>query len=72
MSSDTAKLASFSGAKRKLYLGLKRTIIREQIKNTQKRIAHSATYHALLSEQAAKGNTESAALLKTLQSAPAL
>ena len=43
-----------------------------QIKNTQKRIAHSATYHALLSEQAAKGNTESAALLKTLQSAPAL
>ena len=72
MSSDTAKLASFSGAKRKLYLGLKRTIIREQIKATQKRIAHSATYHALLSEQAAKGNTESAALLKTLQSAPAL
>lgn len=55
-----------SPAKQKLYLAMKRRIVRDEADAMRARCAKSPTYHALLAEQAAKGNTESAELLKSL------
>ena len=55
-----------SPAKQKLYLAMKRRIVRDEAEAMRARCAKSPTYHALLAEQAAKGNTESAELLKSL------
>ena len=70
LSASSKKLAGFSAAKRKLYLGLMRHIVSEQIKEVRKQLETSPTYHALLREQEEQGNEESAAILRSLPPLP--
>merc|ERR1719502_1892413 len=56
-----------SAAKVRLFWAIRRNIVKNQSAAMRKRLARSPTYHALLAEQSAKGNSESAQILAELK-----